>query len=185
MYPKSSVHLLLLPRNKTKNVQRSQQAFDDKDFLAECKAECENVKRIVADELRRRYGKYSKQDQARNEAMDADEPPSADKLPPGRDWLKEVKAGTHTIPSMNHLHIHVFSKDMVSEPMRTASHYHSFTTRFLIELDEFPLKANDPRRLSPSGATGSLECWRCGMGFGQIGKLKQHLEEELDAWKRE
>lgn len=169
---------------------KPQQAFDDPQFLASCRKELEKVKRIVADELRRRYGKYSKTERARIEAMDSDEPPSADDLPDGRDWLKEVKSGIHRNPSMGHVHVHVMSVDMVSEPLRTTHHYHSFHDRdFFIDLEEFPLDPRDWRRNGPN-AKGNLECWKCGRQFGgetaMIKKaFKRHLEEELDAWKRE
>lgn len=191
MYPKSSVHLLVLPRDRKKNVQQGQQAFDDLDFLAECKAMCKKVEGIVAEELRRRYGKYSKTEQARIEAMESDEPLPAHELPKGRDWHEFVKSGIHAKPSMNHLHIHVMSTDMVSEPLRSMHHYHSFQDKqFFMDLEQFPLESWDPRR-SPATtnmAQGNLRCWRpeCGREFGnQVKKLKEHLEEELDAWKRE
>lgn len=149
------------------------------------------MKRIVADELRRRYGMYSNTERARIEAMDADEPPLADDLPDGRDWLKEVKSGIHRSPSMFHVHIHVMSVDMVSEPMRTSHHYHSFQDKsFFIGLEQFPLDRGDPRRQT-AFATGNLACWRpgCGKAFGSRATVprafKEHLEEELDAWKRE
>jgi aprataxin len=48
LYPKASVHLLILPRDPIKNVQRPQTAFDDPQFLAECREEEKKVRDIVA-----------------------------------------------------------------------------------------------------------------------------------------
>ena len=81
---------------------------------------------------------------------------------------------------------------MVSEPMKRTHHYHSFQDpSFFIGLDQFPLAQNDPRRVK-AFATGNLTCWRpgCGRAFGGTTELlpkrfKEHLEEELDEWKRE
>ncbi|KAK3110017.1 aprataxin-like protein, partial [Teratosphaeriaceae sp. CCFEE 6253] len=39
LFPKASVHLLILPRDPKKNVIRPQEAFDDPVFLQECQAE--------------------------------------------------------------------------------------------------------------------------------------------------
>ena len=39
LYPKASVHLLILPRDPQKNSMRPQDAFDDPEFLQECRVE--------------------------------------------------------------------------------------------------------------------------------------------------
>ncbi|KAF2225728.1 histidine triad nucleotide-binding protein [Elsinoe ampelina] len=186
MYPKSSIHTLVLPRDPIKNEEHPFDAFEDPEFLAKTKVETEKAKQLVASELRRRYGRYSTQEQARIEAMEADEMP--DELPPGRDWLKEVKAGIHAHPSMTHLHVHVMSRDNVNECMRHRKHYESFNTDFLVPLEAFPLAPDDVRR--HPGANGILDqdlrCWRCGQNFGnKFAKLKAHLDEEFEAWKKE
>lgn len=183
LYPKSSVHLLILPRDPVKNVQRPQDAFDDPQFLADCQEEERKVRQIVASELRRRFGKYSAQDQPRIQALESDDPP--EELPAGRDWTKEVMSGIHANPSMSHLHIHVLSKDMVSEPMRRKNHYLSFTTDFLVGMEHFPLAKDDYRRRYTHFPEDML-CWRCGQNFkNKMTKLKEHLEIEKDSWIRE
>lgn len=183
LYPKAGVHLLLLPRDTTKNIMRPQNAFDDAAFLAECRAEEKKVRGIVAQELRRRFGKYSASDKPRIEAMESDDPP--DELPAGRDWSKDIISGIHANPSMNHLHIHVLSPDMVSEPMKKTNHYLSFNTDFLVSLDQFPLAQDDHRRQYKHFPADML-CWRCGKSFGnKITRLKEHLLEEREAWIRE
>ncbi|KAM3423435.1 hypothetical protein BST61_g867 [Cercospora zeina] len=163
MFPKATVHLLILPRDPKKNTLRPQEAFDDEEFLRKCQAE---------------------EQKARNEAMEAEEVPEV--LPSGRDWLQHVKTGIHANPSMNHLHIHVLSKDMVSESMKKSNHYLSFNTDFFVGLEDFPLAKGDYRRKYGSFRGKGMVCWRCGKDFGhEVKKLKAHLEDELSAWKRE
>jgi len=183
LYPKAFIHMLILPRDKQKYYLRPQEAFDDPVFLALCREEEKKVRALVASELQRQLGKHSALDSARLQAMDLDDPP--DELPVGRDWDKEVMSGTHANPSMNHLHIHVLSRDMHSEPMRKYNHYQSFNTDFFIGLDQFPLANDDHRRVYKKFQTEMI-CWRCGKNFGnQMAKLKRHLEEEFEQWRRE
>lgn len=184
MFPKSTVHTLVLPRSSM-NELHPIEAFEDPQLLAEIKEEVAKAKTMVANELRRRYGRFSASERPRLDAMESDDPP--DELPPGRDWSKEVITGIHAGPSMNHLHVHVMSRDMVSEWMKKRNHYQSFTTPFLVRLDEFPLAPDDVRRRRDKGGylQDDMHCWRCGKEFGKVPKLKQHLEEEFDQWKRE
>jgi aprataxin len=184
-FPKSSLHLLLLPRDPSKTDLHPFDAFEDLDFLAKVQAEVKKLRSTAAAELRRKYGKYSAQEKAREGAMDADPPP--DKLPEGRDWEKDIMCGIHAHPSMNHLHIHVMSVDRYSDSLKHRKHYNSFSTPFFIEVNDFPLAENDPRR--HPGREGYLKrdykCWRCGADFGnRFTKLKDHLEDEYQAWKR-
>ncbi|MCJ1478886.1 aprataxin-like protein [Lambiella insularis] len=185
-FPKSSVHVLLLPTDTHKTLLHPFDALEDPHFLAYVRSEVRKVKVLVASELRRLYGKYSAAEQARLHAMTADPPPDA--LPAGRDWEKEVLAGIHSGPSMNHLHVHVLSVDRHSSCMKHRKHYNSFATPFLVDLEDFPLARDDVRR-DPGGQgylRKDLVCWRCGRNFGtQFAALKDHLATEYDAWKRE
>jgi len=185
LYPKSSVHVLLLPRDTSKNLLHAFDAFEDPAFLAKVQAEVKKLRGMVAGELRRKYGKFSAQDKAREDAMEADPPP--DKLPSGRDWEKDIISGIHSRPSMNHLHIHVLSVDRVNECMKHRKHYNSFATPFLIDVEDFPLADDDVRR--HPGRHGyldsDLKCWRCGKNFGaKFAALKQHLAQEFEEWKK-
>lgn len=183
LFPKASVHLLILPRDTTKNVLRPQDAFDDVAFLEECRREEQKVRAIVASELRRKFGANSASDKPRLAALESDDPPST--LPAGRDWDKEIISGIHANPSMSHLHIHVLSRDMVSECMKKSNHYLSFTTDFLVNLGQFPLAKDDHRR-HYSHFPDDMLCWRCGKNFEhKMAKLKPHLDKEFEAWKRE
>jgi aprataxin len=185
LYPKSSVHLLLIPRDPTKILLHPFEAFEDADFLAKVQTEIKKLRKAVASELRRRYGTLSTQDRARNEAMESEDPP--DKLPEGRDWEKEVISGVHAHPSMNHLHVHVLSVDRYSECLRHRKHYNSFNTPFLIDVEDFPLAQSDDRRRP--GRERYLEsdmwCWNCGKNYNnKFTQLKKHLEGEFEEWKR-
>ncbi|MCJ1339738.1 aprataxin-like protein [Bachmanniomyces sp. S44760] len=186
LYPKSSVHVLLLPRDPAKSLLHPFIALEDPVFLASVREEAEKAKKLVAGELRRRYGSVSTSEVARRTAQESEDLP--DILPPGRDWLRSIVCGIHAGPSMNHLHIHILSVDRVSPCMKHRKHYNSFATPFFVPLEDFPLDRLDERR--HPGREGYLErelkCWRCGKGFSnKFGKLKAHLEEEFDAWKRE
>lgn len=186
LYPKSSVHCLLLPRDPVKQLEHPLDVFNDLDFLEQVRAETSKAKKLVAGELRRRYGKVSAQDKSRREAMDADDPP--DELPPGRNWENELIVGIHAAPSMNHLHIHILSKDMYSPCTKKDNHYNSFNTPFLVGLGRFPLSEDDPvRHHSLSGYLHQdMHCWRCSRPFGKkFARLKEHLEEEYEEWKRQ
>lgn len=186
LYPKSSVHVLLLPRDRTISLTHPIEALGDPVFLAEAKEEIKKLRSLVAKELRRRYGKFSAQEQERERAMEAELVP--DELPPGRDWDTEVRSGIHAHPSMDNLHIHVLSVDRVSGSLKQRAHYNSFATPFFIPLEAFPLASDDPRR--HPGREGYLDsdliCWRCRKNFGnKFMRLKEHLAEEFEEWKRE
>ncbi|KAI9789730.1 MAG: aprataxin-like protein [Piccolia ochrophora] len=184
LYPKSSIHLLLLPRDSAINKLHPFDALEDPEFLASAQAEVKYVKSLAAKELRRKFGTGSTQEKPRLDAMEANPPPEV--LPDGRDWDKEVISGVHAVPSMNHLHIHVLSVDRVSECMKHTKHYNSFATPFLVDVKDFPLAADDVRR--HPGRQGylhqDLRCWKCGRDFGnRFAKLKTHLQEEFGEWK--
>lgn len=193
LYPKASIHILLLPRDRTKQLLHPFDAFDGRDaaFLSLVQAKVSELRTLAASELRRRFGRYSVLDRARDEALD-DDPALLDsdpdgKLPKGRDWSADIVSGVHAHPSMDHLHVHILSVDRVSECMRHRKHYNSFATPFLVPVEEMPLEAGDERR--HPGREGYLDrelrCWRCGKGFGnKFARLKEHLAEEFEEWKR-
>lgn len=141
---------------------------------------------LVAKELKRTYGRFSALEKAREAALEAGT--EGDKVPAGRDWSKDVMSGIHAHPSMNHLHVHVLSRDRYSECMRHRKHYNSFATPFLIDIEDFPLSKGDVRR-HPGGEgylQRDLKCWRCGKNFkNKFKALKDHLEEEFEEWKKE
>ncbi|OAA64637.1 histidine triad nucleotide-binding protein [Niveomyces insectorum RCEF 264] len=226
-FPKSAVHCLLLPRDPAVSRQHPVALLNRTDpdgvlLRQRICAEAAKLQAIVAAELRRRFGRFSAADAAREAVLRGEGDDNKDGnddtaaiLPPGRDWSQEVLVGVHARPSMNHLHVHVLSRDMHSARLRNRKHYNSFTTPFLVRLEEFPLAADDPRQPGPhhtsstrrdeggggggggsgsvrgdGGHTGflgrSMTCWRCRKGFGnKFQELKRHLDVEFEAWKRE
>ncbi|KAF2727866.1 HIT-like protein [Polyplosphaeria fusca] len=196
MYPKSSVHLLLLPRDPTLSDTHPLDALThNPSFLSSVRERVTHLKTLVATELRRRYGLNSESDTPYQNAlsvlMASPSAPSVPSerdalLPAGRDWTREVIAGVHAHPSMNHLHIHVLSRDMYSECVRHKKHYLSFTTGFFVELDAFPLEEESERWECSGWPKWNMVCWRCGRGFGnRFQELKGHLAEEFEGWIRE
>lgn len=185
MFPKSSLHLLLLPRDQSKTRLHPFDAFEDAEFLAKVKAEVQKLRNLAAGELRRKYGKDSAQEQVRRAALNADPPP--DELPPGRHWDREIMCGVHAVPSMSHLHIHVLAVDRYSERLKHRKHYNSFSTPFFVPIDDFPLAADDGRRhpTQEGYLKQDFVCWRCGDNFGnRFIELKKHLAEEFKEWKK-
>lgn len=190
LYPKSSIHLLLLPRDPAKQLLHPFDAFDGRDaaFLSLVRTKVAELKVLAASELRRRFGKCSVSDAPRRLALEAEDPPPDADLPAGRDWSASILSGVHASPSMNHLHVHIISEDRVSPAMKHRKHYNSFATPFLVPVEEMPLAEGDERR--HPGREGylnyDLKCWRCGKDFGnKFEQLKRHLEEEFEAWKRQ
>ncbi|KEF53363.1 aprataxin [Exophiala aquamarina CBS 119918] len=186
-FPKATLHLLLLPRHASKRDLHPHEAFDDPAFLEMIRGEVTTSLKLAVSELSRLIGPFSETHKARIAAMESNDPP--DTLPPGRDFSKELRVGIHAHPSMNHLHIHIVSRDMHSARLKHRKHYNSFNTDFFIPLDDYPL-AKDDRRRSISYQNGNLKedfkCWRCGKIFGnKFVRLKEHLEQEFEAWKQE
>lgn len=185
LFPKSTIHLLLLPRDESKQLLHPFSAFEDKPFLASVKEELVRVRLLAAKELKRMFGRYSSLEQAHDAAVAADQ--SESDLPPSREWDAEIISGVHAVPSMSHLHIHIISRDRHSECLKHRKHYNSFATDFLVPIDAFPLGQEDQRRHPGSAGylSEELKCWRCGKDFGKaFARLKEHLEEEFNMWKK-
>lgn len=97
-YPKATIHILVMPRDKAKSKIHPVTALQDRAFADEVWKECDSVRTLVAKELKRRFGGE-------------------------RDWTKEIKMGVHANPSMNNMHIHVISRDMAGKAMKKRTHY--------------------------------------------------------------
>ncbi|KAK4198271.1 putative Aprataxin [Triangularia verruculosa] len=182
-FPKATVHLLLLPRSEKHHLLRPNEAFADPAFLAIVQEEATSAAKLAAAELERLIGSCSTSNKPRLEATDYAH------RPPGRDYLSEIKIGMHAHPSMDHLHVHIISKDMHSPKVKHKKHYNSFTTEFFIPLADYPLAEDDIRRdvgFQNANLSRDFTCWRCGKDFGnKFTQLKKHLEEEFEEWKRE
>lgn len=182
LFPKSTVHLLLLPRDPSISLLHPFKALSSPSFLSLIRTEISLAVQIASSSLRQRYGSLSASDAPRREALASADPP--DILPEGRDWSEDIKVGVHAHPSMRHLHIHILSRDMLSPCMKHAKHYLSFNSPFFVELERFPL--DDQAEGDREGwLKGEMKCWRCGRGFGRrFRELKEHLLVEGEEWKR-
>ena len=93
--------------------------------------------------------------------------------------------GFHAIPSMNLLHLHCISGDFISDCMKKKQHWNSFTTPFLIPIDEIlaSLRSNQRIIIDPiyynSLMNLPLKCNRCASVFSSFSQLKRHLYEYL------
>ena len=186
LYPKSSVHMLLLPRHPSIYTSHPFDAFTNTEFLAFTQAELLKAREIAVSELRRLHGSFSATEKTRLEAMESDDPPTT--LPSGRDWASSILIGVHANPSMNHLHIHIISEDRHGECLKHKKHYNSFTTPFFVRLHEMPLERDDERWYGGAGPylDAEMMCWRCGTNFGnRFARLKEHLDVEFEEWRRE
>ena len=204
MFPKSQIHLLLLPRALEYTNVHPFDAFDggsgsqDADekerkteFLEDVKHEVRKIKDMAASELRRLHGAVSASEEELNDALDAVEEPdpglALNGLPPGRKWHNEIMAGVHAVPSMSHLHIHIISVDRVSACLKHRKHYNSFSTPFFVPVDDLPLAEDDARRhpTREGYLNWDFQCWRCGANFSnRFTELKKHLDQEYDKWRR-
>lgn len=186
MYPKSKLHILLLPRHVPQSQTYVLDAFDDAAFRAACVAKIAEVRGLAGRELRRIVGGRSGTEQRRAAAIGAARGDDGRvEIPPARDYEVDVKTGVHAMPSMNHLHVHFLSVDRISEKIRCRAHYNSFNTGFLIPVEDFPLAADDPRRDGVEMGRvlrGELRCWRCHRCFKALPELKGHLEREFEEW---
>jgi aprataxin len=163
MYPKATIHLLILPRDPLKQNQHPVEAFNDPVFFAKLRTEAAKWHSLAAKELARTL---------------------CPGTIPDRDWEAEIKVGIHSFPSMHHLHIHIISRDMHSPCVRHKKHYNSFTTPFFVVLDEFPLEEEDIDRRTRNWNKLDMICWRCGRNFeDKFTVLKAHLEQEFEEWK--
>lgn len=167
LYPKATVHLLILPRDPVKQNQHPSEAFEDAAFFDKLKSEASKWRALAGKELARKLC------------------PPATSIP-DRKWEDEIKVGIHSVPSMHHLHVHVISRDMHSPSLKHKKHYNSFNTPFFVGLEEFPLTEEEATARKRDWHKGDMICWRCERNFeNKFTALKQHLETEFEEWKAE
>jgi aprataxin len=165
LYPKATIHLLILPRDPVKQIQHPAEAFQDSEFFSKLQIEAAKWRTLASKELARTLCPSSI---------------------PERDWEAEIKVGIHSVPSMHHLHIHIISRDMHSPCVRHKKHYNSFNTSFFVELEEFPLTEEEIDERTRNWSERDMICWRCKRNFtNKFTALKQHLAKEFEEWREE
>uniref|UniRef100_A0A2A4J3D9 HIT domain-containing protein n=1 Tax=Heliothis virescens TaxID=7102 RepID=A0A2A4J3D9_HELVI len=97
-----------------------------------------------------------------------------------------VKAGFHAVPSMQRLHMHIISTDMVSPSLKTKMHWNSFTTEFFKPYADVleELKKNGCiNKMSPelhkSLMATELKCNQCTFKPKNMPELKEHLLKHI------
>ncbi|CBX96539.1 hypothetical protein LEMA_P108040.1 [Plenodomus lingam JN3] len=194
-FPKASVHLLLIPRKpKYYNAHPLHILSTDANFRRQVEERVARLEQLAASELRRQYGHCSKSDSVYQVALEKlmsspNPPPSTEErdalLPPGRNWQSDIVSGVHTHPSMNHLHIHIISRDMHSPWLKHKKHYLSFNSSFLVQIKEFPLPEGSERFHPGNWPSWNMKCWRCGEDFrNKFTALKVHLDDEFEDWRK-
>src|SRR5215471_5185089 len=166
IYPKATVHLLVLPRNPRRRKQHPFVAFKDETFLLKCKNEAAKWRSVAAKMLK-----------------DTLYPSSSCSI--NCNWESQIMVGIHSEPSMEHLHIHVISRDLNSDFLIEKTNYTSFMTSFFVNLDDFPLNKQDEIDRRADLRTVSMKCWRCQNTFKIFRDLKKHLKLEFKNWKTE
>jgi len=71
-FPKATVHALLLPRSPAVNLLHPFDALADPTFLREVQEEVARLRKLVAGELRRRLGRFSRADKAREAVLNGE-----------------------------------------------------------------------------------------------------------------
>jgi len=114
----------------------------------------------------------------------------------GFKW--KIWTGFHSVPSMDHLHLHVISSDLCSESLKNKKHYNSFhpSLGFFLHLDdvlswfdlaedEFRERASLQPRKYEILLKRDLRSWRTKEMFRTIPLLKSALQEEWEREKRQ
>lgn len=159
-YPKASFHLLMLPRDIS--IKR----------VADFDWSRENHKNLLLHMKR-----------VSNEIVSSIRQSNVSSSVPS------FRVGFHSKPSLLHCHMHIISTDFYKSPnMKHKTHYQSFSTEFLIELDEVlgilskegnnnRIPTNELARRIASGEDSQMVCYYCKKfqtdGFA---KLKKHFE---------
>ena len=107
----------------------------------------------------------------------------------GRAWLaargvppRAQRTGFHSSPSLQPLHLHALSSDLVGPALRTKKHYLSYRPPFFVDADAAAacLEAGvPPPFLSPDEAAAALRavlaCQHCGAPQPSMVILKEHM----------
>lgn len=190
-FPKAQLHFLLISRHPRLGRVHPAIALCDPDFLADTRKAVAHAKGLIAGECRRRWDEYNTKK---------------------RNWEDELQAGIHMSPSCSNLHIHIFTPDRIGDRLTKRIYYKTFSTPFMVSLDEFPLPSVTPQmiedmatlaangknaRLPPDAVSLGLcrnyylaedtdmVCWRCNKAFDKdsFEELRSHLGEEFELWK--
>lgn len=107
----------------------------------------------------------------------------------GTTW--DIQRAFHAVPSMDHLHLHVISMDLVSDRLKHKKHYYSFhpTRGYAVSLDYVENLVRNGATALPHSAdyyhgllTGPLKSHHTGEELKFMPHLKAHL---LEHWQQQ
>ncbi|KDQ60763.1 hypothetical protein JAAARDRAFT_31735 [Jaapia argillacea MUCL 33604] len=172
-YPKATFHFLILPRivsPLTASDLASLKALLNrdkataKDIIVGLREDALVLKASIEEEMVKRFG-----------------------------YKWDIWIGFHAVPSMEHLHLHVISSDLVSPSLKNKKHYNSFHPKlgFFLHLDDvlswFDTDPSFYTRMSKLEKSEyepllkeDLCCYRCNESMKNMPTLKSHLQEEWD-----
>lgn len=149
-FPKALRHYLIIPKSADKTHVHPLLVFqNDPQFYSMIEEYVKKTKRLIMDDL------------FAAGLLKFDE---ADNLATQEFMNRFIKAGVHSIPSLNNLHIHVITQDFHSSRLKHKKHYNSFTTQFFVEFS----------RLEPSQIDMGDE-----LGYGYNSSSSQTTDDEL------
>ncbi|KAH9966867.1 hypothetical protein BC827DRAFT_1102360, partial [Russula dissimulans] len=192
-YPKALFHFLVLPHLTTLRtlLRRATASSSSSSGQTQARARVEGTLRVLADEAARLRLEIEREMLAHH----------------GFTW--PIWTGFHAVPSLEHLHLHVISSDLIAPALKTKRHYNSFSPRvgFFVPLAEVrawflnddgddggggdrdgdQLRAK-VLRLTPEvyepRLKEALVCFRCGETAKNIPALKKHLQHEFDLLRK-
>ncbi|CAF4925180.1 aprataxin [Pieris napi] len=93
-----------------------------------------------------------------------------------------LHCGFHAVPSMQRMHMHIISNDMISTCLKTRIHWNSFTTKFFLPYKDVLNKLKEDGlidKMSPethkSFMSIPLKCNQCDFEPKTMPQLRQHL----------
>ncbi|EJU05530.1 HIT-like protein [Dacryopinax primogenitus] len=174
-YRKAMYHYLILPRLPSSLVSNPSQISSLKCLLSGDKEEALHVLQVLGKEA----------EVAKTDILEDMQKKH------GFQWT--VNIGFHAVPSMEHIHLHVVSSDLLSSALKNKKHYNSFSPKlgFFIHLSDvlsWLTEGASDSRLNINSAKyepllkTDLSCFKCDESFKRMPRLKEHLEDE---WKKE
>ncbi|KAI0273403.1 hypothetical protein BC834DRAFT_783250, partial [Gloeopeniophorella convolvens] len=176
-YPKAHFHLLVLPRLPAPPTPPPPELASLRALLRAPRGRAEEVLRELGEAAEAATKEVEREMRARF----------------GCVW--EVWTGFHAVPSMEHLHLHILSADLVAPALKTKRHYNSFRPPphggfflpladvcawFALEPARFAELARLPAAAYEARLKDALVCFRCGATMANMPALKRHLQDEFD-----
>uniref|UniRef100_A0A1A9W9D6 Aprataxin C2HE/C2H2/C2HC zinc finger domain-containing protein n=1 Tax=Glossina brevipalpis TaxID=37001 RepID=A0A1A9W9D6_9MUSC len=99
-----------------------------------------------------------------------------------REDLNNFQIGFHNQPSMQRVHMHVISKDFISDCLKTKKHWNSFNTKLFLPYEELCQQLKICGRVKPLTkieleklTKQELQCNQCSFKPKTMPSLKEHL----------